>query len=32
MDKEELLKLWLNEEEIAHFNGWVFSDINGIYD
>lgn len=32
MDKEELLKLWLHEEEIAHIHGWDFSHINGKYD
>ena len=32
MDKEELLKLWLHEEEIAHIHGWDFSHIKGKYD
>lgn len=31
MSKEELLKLWLHEEEIAHIHGWDFSHINGKY-
>lgn len=29
MNKETLLKLWLQEEEIAHIHGWDFSHING---
>lgn len=32
MNKEALLKLWLQEEEIAHIHGWDFSHINGKYE
>lgn len=32
MNKETLLKLWLQEEEIAHIHGWDFSHINGKYE
>lgn len=30
--QEELLKLWLHEEKIAHIHGWNFSHINGKYE
>ncbi|MBQ8821354.1 MAG: class I SAM-dependent methyltransferase [Lachnospiraceae bacterium] len=32
MNKEELLKYWLHEEEIAHIHGWDFSHIRGKYE
>lgn len=32
MNKEALLKFWLQEEEIAHIHGWDFSHINGKYE
>lgn len=32
MNRQELLKLWLHEEEIAHIRGWDFSHINGKYE
>ena len=32
MNKEALVKLWLQEEEIAHIHGWDFSHINGKYE
>lgn len=32
MNKEALVKLWLQEEEIAHIYGWDFSHINGKYE
>lgn len=32
MNKEELLKIWLYEEEVAHIHGWDFSHINGKYE
>lgn len=31
MKKDELLKVWLHEQEIAHIHGWDFSHINGRY-
>ena len=32
MNREELLKTWLHEEEIAHIHGWDFSHIRGKYE
>lgn len=32
MDKEALLNIWLQEEEIAHIHGWDFSHIAGKYE
>ncbi len=32
MDRKELAKVWLHEEEIAHIRGWDFSHIRGKYD
>ncbi len=32
MDKEALLKRWLEEEEIAHIHGWDFSHIKGKFE
>lgn len=32
MKKEGLLKIWLNEEKIAHIQGWDFSHINDRYE
>lgn len=32
MDKKELLKLWIQEEKIAHIHGWDFSHIHGKYE
>lgn len=32
MDKEALLKKWLEEEEAAHIHGWDFSHISGKYE
>lgn len=32
MNKEELLKNWLQEEEIAHIHGWDFSHIKDRYE
>lgn len=31
-DKEALLKIWLEEEAIAHIHGWDFSHIKGKYE
>ena len=31
-NKEALLKLWLQEEKIAHIHGWDFSHIEGKYE
>ena len=31
MDRNELIKRWKAEEEIAHINGWDFSHIEGRY-
>lgn len=32
MNKEEQLKIWLHEEEIAHIHGWDFSHIYGKFE
>lgn len=32
MNRDELLKLWLQEEEAAHIHGWDFSHIKGKYE
>lgn len=32
MNREELKKYWLEEENIAHIKGWDFSHIDGKYD
>lgn len=32
MDREALLKIWLQEEETAHIYGWDFSHIDGKYE
>lgn len=32
MNRDELLKLWLQEEEAAHILGWDFSHIRGRYE
>ena len=32
MNREELWKVWLHEEEIAHIHGWDFSHIRGKYE
>lgn len=32
MNRDELLKIWLHEEEIAHIHGWDFSHIKGKYE
>lgn len=32
MNRDELLKLWLQEEEAAHIHGWDFSHIRGRYE
>lgn len=32
MSREELLKYWLHEEEIAHIHGWDFSHIHGKFE
>lgn len=31
MKKQELLKIWENEEKLAHIHGWDFSHISGRY-
>ena len=31
MDRNELIKRWKAEEEIAHIHGWDFSHIEGRY-
>lgn len=31
MNREELVKIWLQEEEAAHIHGWDFSHIKGRY-
>lgn len=32
MNKEKLLNEWLQEEKVAHIQGWDFSHIAGKYD
>ena len=32
MNKEELKKIWLKEESVAHIKGWDFSHIHGRYE
>lgn len=32
MKREELLKIWLNEERVAHIRGWDFSHIKGKFE
>lgn len=32
MNKEQLLKEWLEEEKAAHIYGWDFSHIHGKYE
>ena len=32
MNKNELLKTWLEEERAAHIHGWDFSHIHGKFD
>lgn len=32
MNREQLLKVWLQEEEAAHIHGWDFSHIRGRYE
>ncbi len=31
MNREELLELWLREDQAAHIHGWSFSHIRGKY-
>ena len=32
IEREELLRMWLNEEKEAHIYGWDFSHIKGKYE
>lgn len=32
MNRDELVRLWLQEEEVAHIHGWDFSHIRGKYE
>lgn len=32
IEREELLRMWLNEEKVAHIHGWDFSHIKGKFE